>query len=258
VDNQFWLWTYLQNWLYIVKPTGETHILHHLWSLAVEEQFYILWPIAIYIIRKPKYLLAFIITILVAVLVIRCLVWINHYEDLAYFNLYTFSRIDGICIGCMLALLQKINSRFLTRHMSTLVLFFAGLNFVFYFINRYYQFSFPYLALVGFTTFAMLFGLLVYEAVKAENKLINTIFNWQVLKFFGKISYGFYIFHWPVYVMLFPVALEWSSRILPASSFANAQQIVSSIICTAVAVCISVVSYRFFEMPFLKLKNRFN
>ncbi len=41
VDNQFWLWTYLQNWLYMIKPTGETHIIHHLWSLVVEEQVYI-------------------------------------------------------------------------------------------------------------------------------------------------------------------------------------------------------------------------
>ncbi|MEI9908845.1 MAG: hypothetical protein WDO71_03785 [Bacteroidota bacterium] len=54
VDNQFWLWTYLQNWLYIIKPTGETHILHHLWSLAVEEQFYILWPIAIILSESPN------------------------------------------------------------------------------------------------------------------------------------------------------------------------------------------------------------
>ncbi|MEI9908846.1 MAG: hypothetical protein WDO71_03790 [Bacteroidota bacterium] len=199
-----------------------------------------------YIIRKPQYLLAFIITILVAVLVIRCLVWINHYEDLAYFNLYTFSRIDGICIGCMLALLQKINSRFLTRHMSTLVLFFAGLNFVFYFINRYYQFSFPYLALVGFTTFAMLFGLLVYEAVKAENKLINTHFQLAGVEIFWQ-NFLRVLYHSLACLRhAIPIAMEWSSYLLPASSFTNAQQIVSSIICTAAAVCISVVSYQFF------------
>lgn len=256
--NQIWLWTYLQNWLYIIKPSSETQMLHHLWSLAVEEQFYILWPLTIFIIRKPKYLLVFIIAILIMVLVLRCLVWINKYEDLAYFNLYTFSRIDGICIGCMVALLQKINSRFLTSYMSLLVFVFAGLNFLFYFINSYYQFSFPYLALIGYTTFAMLFGLLVYEAVKGENKVINTIFNWRFLKFFGKISYGFYIFHWPVYMLLSPFVLKWVQQLLPASPFTNAQQIFSAVICTGVAILISVISYHFFEIHFLKLKNRFN
>jgi peptidoglycan/LPS O-acetylase OafA/YrhL len=257
-DNQAWLWTYLQNWLYIIKPSGGTTILHHLWSLAVEEQFYILWPLAIFIIRKPKFLLAFIITVLITVLVLRCVVWINKYEDLAYFNLYTFSRIDGICIGCMVALLQKINSRFLTNHMTLLVFVFAGLNFIFYFINRYYHFSFPYLALIGYTTLAMLFGLLVYEAVKNENKIINGIFNWRLLKFFGKISYGFYIFHWPVYVLLSPFTLKWIQQVMPAPLFTNAHQIFSAIFCTGIAFLISVISYHFFEIHFLKLKNRFN
>jgi len=257
-NNQVWLWTFLQNWLYIIKPTSETHILHHLWSLAVEEQFYILWPLAIFIIRKPKYLLFFIMSVLIIVLVLRCLVWINKYEDLAYFNLYTFSRIDGICIGCMVALLQKINSRFLTNYRSLLVFIFAGLNFLFYFINGYYQFSFPYLALIGYTTLAMLFGLLVYEAVTMENKVINIIFNWQFLKFFGKISYGFYVFHWPAYVLLSPLVLKWSRGFLPAASSSNVHQIFSAVICTGAAILISVISYRFFEIHFLKLKNRYN
>lgn len=257
-NNQAWLWAYLQNWLFIIKPSGDIHILHHLWSLAVEEQFYILWPLTIFIIRKPKYLLAFIIILLITVLVLRCLVWINKYEDLAYFNLYTFSRIDGICIGCMVALLQKINSHFLTSYRSLLVFIFAGLNFLFYFINSYYQFSFPYLALIGYTTLAMLFGLLVYESVKNENKVINSIFNWRLLKFFGKISYGFYIFHWPVYVLLSPFALKWIQQLMPASPFTSAHQIFSAVICTGAALLLSIISYQFFEIHFLKLKNRFN
>src|SRR4030095_1290908 len=41
VRNQAWLWTYLQNWLYIFRGNDNTVSLHHLWSLAVEEQFYL-------------------------------------------------------------------------------------------------------------------------------------------------------------------------------------------------------------------------
>lgn len=254
VDNQFWLWTFLQNWLYIFKPSGQTHTLHHLWSLAVEEQFYILWPLAIYTIRKPKYLLVFIIFVLIIALTLRSLIWIQQIENLAYFNVYTFSRIDGICIGCMVALMQKINDRFLTNHMAALVSTFAGLNFLFYFINRYYDFSFPYLALIGYTTFAMLFGLLVYEAVKAENKLINTVFNWRLLKFFGKISYGFYILHWPIYIIVNTSLAETIKNQFPGIS----GQFTISIIATLLAAIISWLSRQYFESFFLKLKNRHN
>lgn len=256
VDNQAWLWTFLQNWLYIFKPSGQTHTLHHFWSLAVEEQFYILWPLAIYAIRKPKYLLAFILFVLVAVLVIRCVIWLRQYENLAYFNVYTFSRIDGICVGCMVALMQKINARFLTTHLSILVLSFAGLNFLFYFINRYYQFTFPYLALIGYTTFAMLFGLLVYEAVKAENKLINTVFNWRLLKFFGKVSYAFYIFHWPIYILFNKPVLDMLQTKL---SLAHSHAVIgSAVLTTFIGLIISLASTRYFESIFTNLKKRFH
>ena len=115
-DNQVWIWTYLQNWLYIFKNPDQTNTLNHLWSLAVEEQFYLLWPLAILVLRKPKLLLLSISILLLAVLGLRLWVWNNHIADLAYFNLYTFTRIDGICIGCMVALLLRINKDFLQRY----------------------------------------------------------------------------------------------------------------------------------------------
>jgi len=252
-DNQVWLWTYLQNWLYIFKNPDQTNTLNHLWSLAVEEQFYLLWPLAILLIRKPVYLLAFISLLLVAVLGLRLWIWTNHIADLAYFNLYTFTRIDGICIGCMVALLQRININFLKKYTLAIVLFFAGINFTFYFINRRYHFSFPYLALVGYTTFAMMFGLLVNEAVTKGTKLVNFIFNIPVLKFFGRISYGFYIFHWPIYLLLGPYLFPWVSKHINGIS----SQFVVSVLATGVAIVVSWISYHYYERYFLKLKDRF-
>ncbi len=252
-DNQLWLWTYLQNWLYIFKDGGQTQALHHLWSLAVEEQFYLLWPLIILIIRKPKYLLLAISLLLVAVITLRLWVWNNQIADLAYFNLYTFSRIDGICIGCMVALIQRININFFKKYTTVIVLVFAILNFLFFFINRKYQFTFPYLALVGYTTFAMMFGLLVNETVSGKTKLINYIFSIRILKFFGKISYGLYIFHWPLYLLLHPYLYSWVS----GHTNALPGQFAVSVIVTLAAIILSWISYRYFENYFLRLKERF-
>ena len=253
VDHQIWLWTYLQNWIYTFQSPGQTNALNHLWSLAVEEQFYLLWPLAVLIIRKPGYLLLFISLVLVAVVGLRLLVWMNQISDLAYFNLYTFTRVDGLCIGCMIALLQRVKSNFLHQNRGLIVLCFAGLNFGFFFVNRRYQFSFPYLALAGYTTFAMMFGLLVNEAVTSQSKLINFLFNNSLLKFFGKISYGFYVFHWPVYLLLFPYLLPWMSK------FANGAivQFLVSVMATLAAIVISWLSYQYYEKYFLKLKDKF-
>jgi peptidoglycan/LPS O-acetylase OafA/YrhL len=252
-DHQVWLWTYLQNWLYIFNNPGQTNTLNHLWSLAVEEQFYLLWPLIILLIRSPKFLLAFISLLLVAVLGLRLWIWSNHIADLAYFNLYTFSRIDGICIGCMIALLLRINPLFLKKYTPWIVLFFAILNFAFFFINRSYQFSFPYLALAGYSTFGMMFGLLVNEAVSGETKLINKLFNIPLLKFFGRISYGFYIFHWPVYLLMKP----WLGRQFSGIANAAAREFIIAVIATLVAIMVSWISFRYYESYFLKLKKRF-
>lgn len=252
-DNQEWIWTFLQNWLYIFNPPEQTNTLNHLWSLAVEEQFYLLWPLVILLIRKPKYLLAFITLLLVATLSLRLWIWIHHITNLAYYNLYTFTRIDGICIGCMVALLLRINANFLKKYSSGIVLFFAVMNFAFFFINRLYQFSFPYLALAGYTTFAMMFGLLVNLAVTSQTKLVNLIFNIPLLKFFGRISYGFYIFHWPVYLLLSPYLSTW------VNGFNSGWQteFVVSVLGTLTAIVLSWFSFNYFEKYFLKIKLKF-
>lgn len=251
-DNQVWIWTYLQNWLYIFKGHDGTNAMHHLWSLAVEEQFYLFWPLVILVLRKPTRLLIFISIALAAVLGLRLWIWVNHVADLAYFNLYTFSRVDGICIGCMVALLLHINRDFLKKYTPWIVMFFAIMNFAFFFVNRSYHFSFPYLALAGYTTFAMLFGLLVNEAVTGSTPLINALFNFAPLRFFGKISYGFYMFHWPVFLLLSP----WLYAQLSSLVQGRVLQFAVSFIATLAAILISWMSYRYFESYFLKLKEK--
>ncbi len=252
-DNQVWIWTYLQNWLYVFKDPPGTNSLNHLWSVAVEEQFYLVWPLVILLIKKPKYLLICIAILLAAVFCLRLWAWTNHITGLAYYNLYTFTRIDGICIGCMVALMLRIDAGFLKKYTALIVLSFAALNFAFFFVNRYYQFSFPYLALAGYTTFAVILGLLVNQAVTSETKLINFFLNIRFLKFFGRISYGFYMFHWPVYLLLSPYLSSW----LGGFTTGWITQFLVSLIGTLAAILLALLSFNFFEKYFLRLKHKF-
>lgn len=251
-DNQVWIWTYLQNWLYIFKPHDGTNAMHHLWSLAVEEQFYLFWPLIILLLKKPWRLLIFISLALAAVLGLRLWIWMNQVADLAYFNLYTFSRVDGICIGCIVALLLHINPGFLKKYTPWIVLFFALMNFAFYFVNRSHEFGFPYLALAGYTTFAMIFGLLVHETVTGGTPLLTKIFSFAPLRFFGRISYGFYMFHWPVYLLISP----WLYQLFAPGLGGQALQFTVSILATLAAILLSWLSFRYFESYFLNLKDR--
>ncbi len=257
IDHQWWFWTYLQNWFLIFHNVGNTTTaIQHYWSLAVEEQFYIVWPLLIFIVRKPKVLLTLAGLLLVGVICTRLYMWTMQIKDLNYFGLYTYTRIDGICIGSMLAILQFMRSPFIKKYFTGLVLLLAAMNFVFYFINKEFNFTYPYLAIVGYTTFAMLFAIVVHEVIQGDNKLFNFILNIKPLKFFGRISYGLYIFHWPVYLMLY----EWVDRnVRPLVSLSEANlAIVVSILLTIIGVAISILSFYTFERYFLKKKKAFD
>jgi len=253
--NQWWFWTYLQNWLYVYKTPENTNFLLHFWSLAVEEQFYLVWPFVILLLRKPKVLLITVSFFLVFIIATRIVLWENHVEGFKYFSLYTFTRADGICIGSMLALIIRINPLFLKKYVGLVALFLSALNFLFFFLNRAHAFSFPFFPFVGYTTFAVMFALLIHEAVSGEIFIINKVFSNAILKFFGKISYGFYVFHWPIYVVLNPRLTHYFETIHDITS--KGAQVLSSIIATAIGLGLSIISYHFLEMKFIKLKHRF-
>lgn len=256
IDHQWWFWTYLQNWFLIFHDVGyTTAAIQHYWSLAVEEQYYIVWPFVIFLIRKPKILLAIAGLLLLGVIGIRLYMWTIHIKDLNYFGLYTYTRIDGICVGSMLAILQFMRSPFIKKYFTGLVLLLAAMNFVFYFINKQYHFTYPYLAIVGYTTFAVLFAIIVYEVIQGDNKFFNFLLNIKPLKFFGKISYGLYVFHWPVYLILY----GWMDEVIRSSLklSENNIAIIVSILLSIIGVLISIISFYTFERYFLKKKKNF-
>ena len=254
VEHQIWFWTYLQNWLFIFQPAADdTAALNHFWSLAVEEQFYLGWPFLILVFRRTKNLIYLLTVLLVSVITLRFVLWSYQIENLAYFNLYTFSRIDGICIGSLLAVLRLVKHEAVNRYFTLIVLGLAVLNFLFYFFNKENQFSYPYLAIAGYTTFAIIFGLLVNEVVERQDTVISRVLAFPCLRFFGNISYSLYVFHWPLYLLLAPFLRGWSEQHL---RFLNAS-IMASLVSTLLAILLALLSFHFFEKKFLVLKNKF-
>jgi peptidoglycan/LPS O-acetylase OafA/YrhL len=255
-ENQVYLWTYLQNWLFIFRPPYGDPILLHSWSLAVEEQFYIFWPLIILLVKDPKRLLVISCFLLLAVAITRYLIWINQIESLSYSSLYTFTRIDGICIGAMIALLFRISPSWLKKNTTWIVLLMAAINLGFYLINNSQSFSLPYRAFVGYTTFAVLFGVLLYETVMNKSPIIRFLFDNSFMRFFGKISYGFYVYHWPITLIMLPAIMSWMKEHFKWGG--DLYLYLGSTIVTLVAISVSYISYRFFEKPLLQLKKKYN
>lgn len=251
--NQFWFWTYLQNWTLIFHHNDDSNALNHFWSLAVEEQYYLIWPFIIVLIKKPKILLLLCMVLLASIITARFLIWNHRSELLSYQWFFLFTRIDGILIGSMLALVYHINKDILKKNSTLLILVLAALNFAIYFVDK--EQGFPIWPIAGYTTFSVIFALLVYECVEGENKIIIFITSLPVLRFLGKYSYGFYIFHWPVFLLIKPYTDILAKKIFSDNN--NWYLLPSAILATLAGLTVSIISFHFFEKYFLKLKKYF-
>jgi peptidoglycan/LPS O-acetylase OafA/YrhL len=253
--NQWWLWTYMQNWLFSFHLPGDAKMLTHFWSLGTEEQFYIIWPFVILLVRKPKSLLLLLMLLLAAVMIARPVLWFFRFEGLNYYHLYTFTRIDGICIGSMIALLYRINKDFLSRKSILILIGLVVFNLIFFLLDLSHQYSFPYFAFAGYFSFAVIFGLLLNKSISKPNYIINLLLSFKPLRFLGKISYGFYIFHWPVYLITYHSFFAFFVQNVKLPD--GVSRLAASVTSTLLAILISTVSYYGFEIRFLKLKEKF-
>jgi peptidoglycan/LPS O-acetylase OafA/YrhL len=250
-QHQWWFWTYLQNWVLIFTYDGKSSVLVHFWSLGVEEQYYLAWPLFVVLIKNPKKLLLCCILGLILVISTRVYIWSTVKYD--PYALFLFTRIDGLLVGSMLAIVYHVNREILRKYSTILIFILAALNFTVYFLHQI--FSFPVWPIAGYASFSALFALLVYESIKRENKVINTIFTNPILRFLGKYSYGFYVFHWPAYVIFYPYIETMVQNNLELTGF-NLQLVVS-IIVTIMGFAISLISYHAYEKHWLNLKGRF-
>ena len=180
-------------------------------------------------------------------------IWYHRESFSTYQWLFLFTRIDGILIGSMLAIIYYHNQTILRKYSTLLILLLAAFNFGIYFIEK--EQDFPVWAIAGYTTFAAIFALLVYESVKKEDRYLNFILNNPVLRFLGKYSYGFYIFHWPVFLLMKPYTDGLTNKWFLEGSLT--QLTISAILATAVSLLVSIISYHVFEKHFLKLKKHF-
>lgn len=254
VQNRWWYVFYIQNWLYVFHFPVSSHFLDHFWSLSVEEQYYLLWPVTMLILRKPRKLIIFLLSMLLVLFAVRCLVWNAHWKDFNYTNFYNFTRFDGIIIGSLVAVVSYAKKDFLLNHTATVFVSLAILNLLFYYLNS--AGDLPYYAFIGYTTFAAMFGLLVYDLTQGERNFFHIIFSLGWLRYLGKISYGLYIFHWPIHYFLRSTLNKVFQQQIDLPEFTF--HVLTAIITTMIAIAISIISFNTFERIFLNYKKNFS
>jgi len=107
-DHQPWFWTHTVNWLMVAEGTGQTAVQHGfgaLWSLSIEEQFYLAWPLVCAVVsrRQLGWLAA---TAAAGSMLLRVVLSLRGVPDLVLYTA-TFTRLDPLAIGALLAVLAR-------------------------------------------------------------------------------------------------------------------------------------------------------
>lgn len=222
-----------------------------LWSLAVEEHFYLLWPAAVRVLSRRR-IIALGAGICVICAGLRALYFVRHLD---MGTGYTWLVADGLGTGAVLAALARgpWGSRVCMRRIATVLLvasiamFVGGYPLGILRASRFAGVTFRETAL------NLLFGAVITFALLVGTSQWKTIVNRPWLRFFGEISYGLYLVHMLVFDAETYVLKRYFSEWSVEGHFAR--MVLLFCIAAGLATGITHLSRRYFEEFFLRLKR---
>jgi peptidoglycan/LPS O-acetylase OafA/YrhL len=234
------------NWIYMARPVGT--VAAPLWSVSVEEQFYILWPWAVR--RGSPRRVALVALGLIAVgVAVRLGLSLGGIHE-PWISKGSLTRVDGIAAGALLAAALKGRLPRLPQ-LSRAALFLGGLLGLFLIAARFHLFTGPITTLAqtfGWPLVALFCAAIVLSALGADASGLGAVLRSAPLVYLGRISYGLYVFH--------QVGLLVAERAFPEHA-ANAKAWAGHfLVGLFVTLLLGALSYRFVEQPFLRLKQR--
>lgn len=234
------------NWSLAAFGFPGTSVVVPLWSVSVEEQFYLLWPPIVSKLARRNILFAAIVMIAVANVTRISALLLHAHHPQVWCN--TFARLDPMAFGIILAVVLRGGVPHFRSALRLILLLFGLLDIVL--VARYADLDsrrIPLLwepTLIGYPAVAIGCVLILLAFLGSRSRLTES----AALRYLGKISYGLYVFH--------ELAVLISDRILTMSHnmYRGGLRFVLAL---AITIFLAAISYRFLEAPFLDLKRKF-
>lgn len=257
-EKQWWFWLYGANWLFALEKGFSQTSGGYFWSLAVEEQFYVVWPLVVYLLGDRGLLRVSLGLLAVSLLSRVVLVKMGVSAGTLY--VMTFTHLDGLAVGSCLAVCMRSPALVLrlTQWMPILALVAVGGLLGVRIADGNAFFWSRQMATFGYTFAAVLFGALVFWVLVGRNTYgISHLLVTPFMRQCGKYSYALYLVHVPLAAVLFPLVrralegLESSIGYDGVFFFCMTASFVASWIT-------AILSWRLFEAPVLSLKRYFS
>jgi peptidoglycan/LPS O-acetylase OafA/YrhL len=255
--------TYIYNF-YAASALFERNVnfLTHLWSLAVEEQFYIIWPLLIFLVPRPRYKIAFLSVIGLSIL-FRLWVGMGTPDSMPGFltpsplrviYFLPFSHLDAFALGALLTVTKIPKARL------QFIVFLVGLPILGIVSDALasgtwanaadlgYPLLLPFAwkSVWGYTALNYLFAILIFGVARLG--WFERFLESRPMAYLGKISYGLYVYHF---------AIIWFVTVPFGLSSMAPVPVLNAAAALILTILIAGLSYRLLEKPLIDLKDRF-
>ena len=245
--NFVYSFLYLSNWQRAMEGSEVTGLLSHTWSLAIEEQFYLIWAGLLFLMLR--YLSRRAVVIATASLVAwSALMRFSLFEygvpaDFLY-NAFN-TRMDALLIGCLAGQIvawKMVSKEFLCSRRYELICLLALMIAVLIFFGVTDSYSSAFLYRGGLTLFALAVGVLIIWFASNSGGRLNGIMESRPMVWIGKTSYGIYLWHGAA--IAFVASFHWPV-------------IFKLVAAVGLTLAVTAISYYLLEKPCLRLKHRF-
>ena len=239
-----WSALYLSN--YYFSYDHSENPLRHTWSLCVEQHFYLFWPfiISYFSIEHSRKIIAWVLPVIAVLSAIYATVYLENGVELV--NRASHIRIITLCLGALLAYSEDKIPGYSLKTPALLAVLFFGLTCACHLLSNVPLMSFGRYIFSAAFSYVFLLSVLIIS-IQGTFTAVSKFFDSAIMRFFGRISYGLYLFHLPILVYY------------GVSHMDNPGAVSLKMGAYLLALCIAIptLSFYLFENPLLKIKNRY-
>jgi peptidoglycan/LPS O-acetylase OafA/YrhL len=252
--DQGWYWSYLINFPVAFEGWPAFGVIGHFWSLAIEEQFYLVWPFVVFFFTRQQ-LTRICVGCFGVSFLVRFGFMLAGYPLAGY--VLTIARMDALAVGALLAVIfREPNHRAIISRWVWPAGVVSGAVLISIFAWRGFHVTDKLVLTIGFSALALMFGAVVSLSIMvAQDTWLGKLFSHPILITFGRYSYALYIFH-PIVIFAHQELI--GKKALPfllGSQLPALGLLIATL--TGATLFIAWCSWHAYESHFLKLKSLF-